>query len=391
MNLEIIQMYAESYKARFPIIHREEIYKWRAVYTFQKHFDIEVGNFHEMLTRALSKTNNLMDTGSYFPRRMILRNAEKSPEEVRSLFADLYSQDDDRIERIKRFSHGIELLQGKNFKNMGLHSYQDPRAIIVYLNLRYPADNYFYKYQMFKSFVEKIEYDYRPKPGAIANIVQFYAVCDMIKEILIRDNTLIQMHHKRLGETEYHDTNLNILTQDFIYAVTTHLNIQPSVSQRKNTLEENSLNLEISKKKIFFYGQQSDHERKAKKNKYIGNLGELLVLHYEKEHTPAKLKKFVTHDSKMRGDGLGYDIKSVDSDGKEKFIEVKTTKGSFNTPFFITAHELERSRKEDNKYYLYRIFHYSERTNSGQLQIVRGNLNKFCNNPVQFEVILKTV
>ena len=36
----------------------------------------------------------------------------------------------------------------------------------------------------------------------------------------------------------------------------------------------------------------------------------------------------VVHVAKVEGDGAGYDIKSYTSDGEQKFIEVKTTRGA---------------------------------------------------------------
>jgi hypothetical protein len=40
------------------------------------------------------------------------------------------------------------------------------------------------------------------------------------------------------------------------------------------------------------------------------------------------------------GDGAGFDIASFDPDGRERFIEVKTTNGAATTPFFLTRNEM---------------------------------------------------
>lgn len=53
----------------------------------------------------------------------------------------------------------------------------------------------------------------------------------------------------------------------------------------------------------------------------------------------------VLHNSVIEGDGAGFDIQSYFLDGKLKFIEVKTTTGNINTPFFITANELAFSEE----------------------------------------------
>ncbi|BAS06695.1 hypothetical protein AHiyo4_01170 [Arthrobacter sp. Hiyo4] len=43
--------------------------------------------------------------------------------------------------------------------------------------------------------------------------------------------------------------------------------------------------------------------------------------------------------SKTRGDGLGYDILSFEESGKERLLEVKTTKSRAETPFFVSRNE----------------------------------------------------
>ena len=82
-----------------------------------------------------------------------------------------------------------------------------------------------------------------------------------------------------------------------------------------------------------------------------GNLGEKLVLDYEK----AKLRSLAINDvdekvfltsSKKEKYGNAYpcDIISYDpKTGKEVFIEVKTTRSGINTPFFISAEEVKFS------------------------------------------------
>lgn len=75
------------------------------------------------------------------------------------------------------------------------------------------------------------------------------------------------------------------------------------------------------------------------KNKKLGLEGELLVLEQEikslREINRHDLADKVVHVSVVEGDGAGHDIKSYDHLGNPKFIEIKTTKGSSTTPFFI--------------------------------------------------------
>lgn len=386
MNIRKIRQYISEYKRRFDDINEMEIYKWQAVRKFQTIFDIEAPRFAEMLTESLSKTYNLMDTGNYFPRKMIISNAQKTPEKVRSLFRDLYGQETDRISRIKKFQSDIREINKANFGEQGLKDYQDHRAIIVYLNLRYPNDNFFYKFRMFKDLIAKIEYEYTPKIGALSNITQFYTICEIIKDLLLQDNTVIRLHKSRIGKDEYFDTEFNILTQDFIYAVTNHLR---SFTMKANKNAINLINSQIEMQNesgVHLQGSIIDHIKSQKRNKIIGDLGELLILRFEKKHCPKKFMKFVSHDSKNIGDGLGYDILSYDDLGHEKYIEVKTTKGDLSVPFFITRNELEKSLLEKNSYYLYRLFNFNVDANTADLKIISGELSKYCSCPTQYRV-----
>lgn len=86
------------------------------------------------------------------------------------------------------------------------------------------------------------------------------------------------------------------------------------------------------------------------------------------------LAKEVDHVSKTRGDGLGYDIKSYDVNGEEIYIEVKGTINPKNTSFFISAAEVDISRKYPNQFYLYRV--YDLNCKNPKYFKVKGDLNE---------------
>jgi hypothetical protein len=55
------------------------------------------------------------------------------------------------------------------------------------------------------------------------------------------------------------------------------------------------------------------------------------------------------------GDGLGYDVASFFPDGRERFIEVKTTNYGVRTPFYITKGEVSFSERRSDAFSLYRV------------------------------------
>ena len=66
----------------------------------------------------------------------------------------------------------------------------------------------------------------------------------------------------------------------------------------------------------------------------------------------------MVHASVDEGDGLGYDIRSFEHDGRPRFIEVKTTSFGERTPFFVTANEVRFAREQASQFQLYRLFDF---------------------------------
>ena len=114
------------------------------------------------------------------------------------------------------------------------------------------------------------------------------------------------------------------------------------------------------------------------RNKKLGLEGELFILDQEiralKEVGKHELAEKVVHVSVVEGDGAGHDVKSFDIEGNPKYIEIKTTKGSASTPFFISPNELEYSRQHPDGYYLYRLYEFDSVTKTGKVIVLRGDL-----------------
>lgn len=397
MNRQLIESYIESYKTNFVSVHRQEIYKWKAVKCFQDNWQLNASDFHKMLEKSLSKVINLLDSGQYFPKRMLLKNAEKSPAQIKELFQDLFDESTDLLSRISNFQDSFNRINNKNYP--GKQSYQDHRAIIVYLTLQYPENYYIYKFTVFQKFSNLIEYHYIPIGGRIENVGHFQNLCDLVKYELIQDQALLKLHKDRIKEDCYFDSNYNLLTQDFIYACTTYFSNNTAKSSKQSKYQQGKIStidsskLNTSSIRIDFKPTMINFIQREIENKRIGDLGELWVVEFEKykllNRGIKNISDKIKHVSKEKGDGTGFDIKSVDEYGKEIFIEVKTTTGNFNTPFFITRQELERSLKEKNKYYLYRLYNFDYEKNKGDLLIINGELTKYCQSPWTFKTSIE--
>jgi hypothetical protein len=134
-----------------------------------------------------------------------------------------------------------------------------------------------------------------------------------------------------------------------------------------------------SKKHNFTAFKNTDFIEKELKNKRLGYLGELFVIQNEKEILIQKGRKDladkIQHSSEEVGDGLGYDILSFEENGNEKFIEVKTTRGEINRPFYLTKNEIEFSKINKSNYYLHRIFDFDTNLNVGKFYQIQGDIN----------------
>jgi hypothetical protein len=124
---------------------------------------------------------------------------------------------------------------------------------------------------------------------------------------------------------------------------------------------------------------QRDYLQRESLNRSLGEAGELLVMDLERWRLTnagqSKLAAKVLHVSRDMGDGAGFDIRSFDQDGTERFIEVKTTAFIRETPFFATQREVEFSARQHTKYSIYRLFDFRQRPRLFEL---KGRIADHC-------------
>jgi hypothetical protein len=98
----------------------------------------------------------------------------------------------------------------------------------------------------------------------------------------------------------------------------------------------------------------------------------------------------VVHVSSIEGDSAGYDVRSFTVDGRVRYIEVKTTRGPSDTRFFMSANEVEFSKKSGSSYALYRLFNFG-RTVTVDAYVLEGDVTaKLTLRATQFRVELRT-
>jgi len=115
------------------------------------------------------------------------------------------------------------------------------------------------------------------------------------------------------------------------------------------------------------------------RNRSLGRAGEELVLEFEHERLwragCKTLAGRIDHISENKGDCWGFDILSFETDGKERLVEVKTTRFGAMTPFFASSNEVEVSEQRSSEYHVYRLFNFDKKA---RLFLLNGSMRSTC-------------
>lgn len=212
------------YKKSFIEHWEDEKYKWIAIKYFQDNWNVEAENFQAMLENATSKANNLLDSGMFFPRKMILNFSNEQPERVREMFKNLFDETLDLSERINHFKSESVAIQEEHNKNyphdIWKNNFQTENSISTYLWLKYPDKYYIYKFSEVKSVAEKLgDYEKFKKGKGIENFFNAKKLYDEIAEKLSKDSEIKAELKKYLTDSCWQDSKLRTLTIDFGFHV----------------------------------------------------------------------------------------------------------------------------------------------------------------------------
>ena len=126
------------------------------------------------------------------------------------------------------------------------------------------------------------------------------------------------------------------------------------------------------------------------RNRSLGAAGEQFVVNYERARLAHAGQERLVDDvewvSQTRGDGLGYDVRSFEEGGQERFIEVKTTRYGKQTPFFISPNELRFCERHRKAFHLYRVFAFKS---DPKMFALPGAIESHCRlNPSEYRATL---
>ncbi|GAK96935.1 hypothetical protein JCM19294_1244 [Nonlabens tegetincola] len=386
MNYDKLKTYISAYKENFDQISKQELYKWQAVKQFQDHWDDQTDDIVQMLETSLAKTENLLHDSKMMARGTLLLMAKKKPLLVMQALNILWNEELSLENRYKLFSDIIRPI-ALELDGVNNHHHRH-RALFVYLCLNYPEKYFLYKYGMVKEAVRKLDYPLTLKKGSWSNVYGYFNLCELILPVVRKDDELLRLHFSRLDETCYQDPEQHILVQDIIYAIAVHLDEIQVVNNDKSydiqavlKAKPAYLNFNNNSSQLV----QTDFERLNQTRHQLGAAAELFVYKIELEKARRIGKEeLVEYTARDKGDGAGYDIKSIDENGDERLIEVKATSSSLETPFYITRNELELSKQNPGNYYLYRVFNFDRENHSGEIAIFQGSLDQLCQQPATY-------
>ena len=222
----------EQYISSFDFLNRpeneggnDEGYKWRVISSFKKHWDIDASDFGTMFQKSMADIakTNLINNSMVQPITGLINIAKtaEGAEFLRAQFNNLFAEDNGDLEsrgdRVNAFMESINSKVDSDFN--GYWKFQQPRnAVIFYLNLWRPEDNYLFKATEAKEWADCIEFADDFGSGASFSLSKYYKMCDELRIALDDYPELIELNKERVAkEAVGFDDNNHLLAFDIIY------------------------------------------------------------------------------------------------------------------------------------------------------------------------------
>lgn len=222
----LIDAYARRCEETLP----QERYKWEAVQCFQQNWDENAPDFTDMLDRAFSKAGNLLTGYQYLPLGMLREFASLDESTTREALRALFDESVDLKARMAAFDKTTKnLLSRLNEKRRAAddheasNSYQDPRAMNVYLTLCHPERHFLYKSSIFDRFLSL--FGLSSSTGKFDRVIDYEEVCKQLLDYLTAHRAdVIECYHSVLPkELTDCDPENHLLVQDILYSLEAYI------------------------------------------------------------------------------------------------------------------------------------------------------------------------
>lgn len=318
--IDIYLNYVEKIGLETHVSEREG-YKFKAVDTFQRNFNLDSPNLAVNLDKSI-ENNNLVAGNMYWPKKMLVTFAGEYEKETRSALELLFNEKEDIAERIDKTESIFDQLMEKRNQKLGenAHSFIKLRFLSLLLGF-HPSNQYpAIKPREWNIFCKYIDENFKTPKGTSSG--ERYKI--FLDYISVLNNKVEKMSEIRKIKDvltrglEFNDPNFHWITQDVIFS-TARVIVDQKDSEK---IQE--------KPRVIVAKSQEDYEEDENQNMqfpleaYLENFiiknwhqidfGEPLSIYVDEEGTPAQ--QYPTTE--------GYiDILAKDKDDNFVVIELK--------------------------------------------------------------------
>jgi len=216
---EFVKLYSKRILKDPKFYEEDEGYKYKAVFVFQKKFDLEADDLAAMLEDALpkpkDKTANLIQSGQYFPKGMLIKFAREDADFVRRILKELLNSHDSVSERIDNFIKEIH----NKFPLKGEQYYIDARFLSFFLSANCPEQFFYVKPKEYKKFAQMIGFGLKIRGSQGEKYQIMHEFAEITREILKNNEDFKKVHKIVVENFDYKDLSMHWGTFDFIFDV----------------------------------------------------------------------------------------------------------------------------------------------------------------------------
>lgn len=220
---ELINRYEENLDKIYNAEH-DELFKWRAMKTWQNEWFKPEGSFSsfaERFTAAKSDFFLFIDNSRMHPSSGVIKLWEKEPEAVENLFINVLLKDTAGNiaavqDNMDAFMECYEVLRQKYYPRNWSYK-QDRHSASVFLAVNNPEFNYAFKSSEAQMLSRYIGFGYDIGAGTTFSLENYYKLGDEVVNALKEHPRLLEKHFDRLTEKHYVDESLHMLAFDIMY------------------------------------------------------------------------------------------------------------------------------------------------------------------------------
>ena len=222
----IIARYLEKFALTNAKPH-EEYFKWQAIDCFQTNWNIDAEDLYESFTRAVAKTDVLLDGGHSAPSSGI-KSLLKLPEEVetvREAFRKLLYTECDEKARDLLVEEFIQTVNARIKAHWPNDSYrpQATRSTLCYLALARPDRDFFYMFTKAENWAYFTEFGFDIGSGSNFSLPNYYRMCNELVDAIRESDALRRCNEERMQAAGVSlSDDFHTLAYDIMYCATTY-------------------------------------------------------------------------------------------------------------------------------------------------------------------------